>query len=124
LGENIAMISIKEDLAALTALGHKVESNPGACVLNGDMHVLIDGKLMSAIAIHQMAHPPDRDTYGFEAQGKQYEVRIYFLYGENAYEIYQDGHKMGERQRLGGDPLDFMQRTAESMGCTGSFRKI
>jgi hypothetical protein len=118
------MISIKEDLEVLTALGHQVELNPGACVLNGEMHVLIDGKLTSASAIHQMAHPPDKDTYGFEAQGKQYEVHIYFLYGENAYEIYQDGQKMGERQRLDENPLDFVQRTAESMGCAGSFRKI
>ena len=96
------MISINEELEVLKARGHKVEANPGACVVDGEVHVLIDGELRSASEIHEMVTPLDEDVYGFEAHGKHYEVHIYYLYGGAAYQIFQDGKKLGGPQRLAG----------------------
>lgn len=123
LSENVVMSSINEDLAILAARGHKVEANPGACVVDGAIHVLIDGELRSASEIHQMVTPTDQDVYGFEACGKQYEVHIYYLYGGMAYEIYEDGKTLGEPRPLDENPLDFAQRTAKNMGGT-SLRRL
>jgi hypothetical protein len=115
LRENVVMTSINEELQILRARGHKVEANPGACVVNAAIHVPIDDELRSASAIHEMVTPVDKDVFGFEARGKQYELHIYYLYGGAAYEMYQDGMKLGEAQRLNENELDFAQRTAESM---------
>jgi len=94
--------SLNRALEVLKKQGHTVTVNPGACVIDGVMHVPIDGHLRSANAIYEMVTPPDTDIYGFEARGHQYEVHIHFLYGGMAYEIYQDREKLGEPQPLAG----------------------
>ncbi len=116
LRDNVVVSSINEALRILVARGRKVETNPGACVVDGVMHVRIDGTLRSADEIYEMVTPSDKDVYGFEAQGRLYEVHIYFLRGEVAYEIYEDGERLGERQYLDENPLDFVQGVAERMG--------
>jgi hypothetical protein len=120
----VAMSSLNDALEILRRQGRRVQTNPGACVLGREMHVPIDGRLRSVSEIYEMVTPPDEDLYGFEAHGKQFEVYIYFLHGEIAYEIHQDGEKLGERQHLDENPLDFVQRTAEKMGGAGSLRRL
>jgi hypothetical protein len=61
------MRSINEALEILRKQGHKVETNPGACVVDGVIHVPIDGELRSASKIFQMVTPEDENVYGFEA---------------------------------------------------------
>ena len=112
----MVMDSINEELEILTARGHKVETNPGACVVNGAIHVPIDGELSSVSEIHRMVTPLDKDVFGFEAAGKQYEVHIYYLYGGAAYEVYEDGRKLGKPQLLNENALAFTQRIAEDIG--------
>jgi hypothetical protein len=68
-------------------------------------------------------HAPDNDVFVFEAGGKLYELHIYYLLGEVAYEIYEDGRRLGEPQPLTENALVFAQRTAESMGGS-SLRKL
>ena len=112
------MDSINEALAILRAQGHLVETNPGACVVGGAMHVPIDGHLRSERELHEMVTPADKDVYGFESHGKQYEIHIYFYFlcSEITYEMYQDGTRLGERRPLPLDdnPLEFVLRTTES----------
>lgn len=100
-------------------------ANPGACVIDGVMHVLIDGHLRSENAIYEMVSPPDTDIYGFEARGHQYEVHIHFLYGEVVHQIHQDGKPLGKRQRVpeDGSPLEFVQGLALNMEGT-SLRRL
>lgn len=111
------MRDLNRALEALKKLGHTVTTNPGACVIDGVMHVPIGGKLRSADAIHEMVTPVDEDIYAFEARGHQYDVHIEFLYGEVVYQLHQDGKPLGERQRIPEDasPLDFVQRLAVKM---------
>jgi hypothetical protein len=116
--------SLNQALEVLKRHGHTVTVNPGACVIDGVIHVPIDGRLRSASAIYQMVAPPDTDVYGFEARGHKYEVHIHFLYGGMAYEMYQDGETLGDSQRLDEAPLDFVQRTAENMGGASSLRRL
>ena len=68
-------------------------------------------------------HAPDNDVFAFEADGKQYELHIYYLSGEVAYERYEDGKRLGEPQPLTENALDFARRTAKSMGGSG-LRKL
>jgi hypothetical protein len=100
------MRPINNELELLGARGHKVQANPGACVVGGAIHILIDGELRSASEIHETAAPIGKDVYGFDARGKQYEVYINYLYGGMAYEIHQGGKKLGaprppRRKRFG-----------------------
>jgi hypothetical protein len=71
-----------------------------------------------------MVAPVDEDVYGFEADGKRYEVHLYYLNGEIAYEIYRDGEKLKERQFLDENPLDFVQRVAGDTGGSSSLRRL
>ena len=58
-----------------------------------------------------VAAAPDA-TYGFETQGKRWEVRTYFQAGRMAYEVHQDGKKLGERQwaPAGEAPKELVER--------------
>jgi hypothetical protein len=117
--------SLNRALEVLEARGQTVTANPGACVIAGVMHVLIDGHLRSENAIYEMVTPPDTDVYGFEARGHQYEVHIHYLYGDVVYQIYQDGKPSGDRQRAPehGSPLDLVQRLTLNMEGT-SLRRL
>jgi hypothetical protein len=117
--------SLNRALEVLKKLGHTVTTNPGACVIDGVMHVPIDGKLRSAAALYEMVTPVDEDVYGFEARGHQCEVHIEFLYGEVVYQLHQDGKPLGERQSIPEDasPLDLVLRIAKDMQGT-SLRRL
>jgi len=67
--------------------------------------------------------PVDKDVFGFEARERRFEVHIYYFYGGAAYEIYQDGERLGKPQRLNENVLKFVQRIAEKMG-GGSLRRF
>jgi len=58
-----------------------------------------------------VAAAPDA-TYGFEAQGKHWEMRIFFQSDGMAYEIHQGGKKLGERQwaPAGEAPKELVER--------------
>ena len=123
LRENIGMSSLNTALDILVAQGHTVETNPGVCVVDGEMHVPIDGRLRSASEICEMVTPVDKDVFGFEAHKKQFEVHVYYLYGGAAYEIHEDGKRLGNPQRLNENVLEFVQRIATDMG-GGSLRRL
>ena len=101
-----------------------METTPGACVIDGEMHIPIDGQLLSASEIREMVTPVDKDVFGFEAHEKQFEVHVYYLYGGAAYEIYQDGKRLGKPQRLNENVLEFVQRIATDMDGASSLRRL
>ena len=112
------MSPINEALTILRKRGHSVQTNPGACVVGGSLHVPIDGRLRSGGEIFAMVTPEDRYVRGFEAGGKSYQVCIYFPSGGNDFEIYEDGKRLGQRQPVPDDEdwLSWPERIAEDMG--------
>jgi hypothetical protein len=109
------MSFINEALEILRARGHDVQTNPGACVVDGEMLVPIDGKLRNTRAIHEMVTPPDEDVFGFEACEKQFELHIRYFYGGAIYKMYQDGKEWGIPQRASESPSDLARRIVDSM---------
>jgi hypothetical protein len=121
------MSSINEALEILKARGHKVETNPGAFVINGAIHVLIDGDPRSPSEIFEMVTPEDENVYGFEAHGRQYEVHIYFPsvpYCQNSYEVHEDGKTVGGRVPNNENELECAQRIAKEYGGLASLQRL
>ena len=50
------MSSLNPGLDILMAGGHTVETNPGACVVDSEMHIPIDGQLRGASEICERGH--------------------------------------------------------------------
>jgi hypothetical protein len=61
----------------------------------------------------------DEDVWGFEANGKQYEVHVCYPsvpYSENFYQIYEDGKKLGGRMPNTQNTLECAERIANEYG--------
>jgi hypothetical protein len=125
LSHNGVVSPINEALTILRKRGHSVQTNPGACVVGGSIHVPIDGRLRSGGEILAMVTPEDRDVWRFEADGKSYQVHIYFPCGGNDFEIYEDGKRLGQRQPVPDDEdgQSWAEQIAEDMGGRSSLRR-
>ncbi len=122
---NENMHSLNDRLDILTARGLKVSANPSACVIDCQVYVRVDGKLRSAIEIQSMAERrPDRNIYEFTKNGKQFQVVVYFEdSGEQTYEVYGDGKRLGDRKVSEEYYLDLAKRICEEMAGT-SLRRL
>lgn len=102
-----------------------MNANPGVCVIGAQMHVPIDGHRRSATEILQNdGGAGGWETYVFRAHGKEYGVVVYFEYGGQSYEVYEDGERLGERQPNAEHYLELAQRICGKMGGTSLRRRL
>lgn len=92
---------------------------------------LTDGQRKCQVVLRasELALAPleDKNVYGFEANGKQYELHIYFPalpYIENYYELYEDGKLVGARVANTEDAHQCALRMAAEYGALDSLRNL
>jgi hypothetical protein len=96
--------------------GHTVAANGAWIGPDGRPHLTVDGHSLSDSELYAMVEPVDKDVFGFEAHGHQYEIHVCYLSGEVVYQIFEDGRNSGKPQPLNEDVITFVQRTAENTG--------
>jgi hypothetical protein len=111
------MVTLDEALTALTNQGFKInESGRGAVVKDGMLHIPINGQLRSAAEIVAAVTPVSKDVWAFEVGEESHQIHVYFVYGGIEFEKYEGGKRVGERQPLNQQPIDFVERISEEMG--------
>lgn len=116
-------MALNEALEILRGEGYSVKTNPGVYIVDGMVHVTIDGELRSSQEILAMVTPEDQDIWSFEARGNSYKVHVYFVYGGVDCEIYAGGKLLGSRQPIHEHPQDFVTRLAKEMGGDATLRR-
>jgi hypothetical protein len=102
---------LDEALNRLRAQGHTVQTNPGVYAGNDGIHITIDGQLRSVPEIYEMLSTPD-DVFGFKVGGKVCEVHIYYVPGDIAYDVHQDGKAAGRPAAVAGQRRRSVIRSA------------
>ena len=103
--------------------GHCVQTNPGADLRGGELHVTIDGVPRSVHEILAATEQPE-ETWAFEAHGKRQNLLYYFPQGGQTFELYEEGKMLGERQPVPRDEgyFEHAQRTCLEMSGTSLWR--
>jgi hypothetical protein len=97
--------------------GHTIAANGAHIGPDGQLHLTVDGHSLPVSELYAMVEPVEKDIFGFEARGHQYEIHVCYLNdGETVYQIFEDGGKFGEPQLLNKHVMSFVQQTVEDMG--------
>jgi hypothetical protein len=96
--------------------GHTIAANRACIGPDGRLYLTVDGHSRPVSELYAMVEPVDRDVFGFEAHGHQYEIHVCYLSGEVVSQIFEDGGKFGEAQPVNEDVISFVRHTAEKMG--------
>jgi hypothetical protein len=111
------MVTLDEALTVLTHQGFKInEGGHGAVVIDGMLHIPVNGQLRSSAEIIAAATLASKDVWAFTVGEKNHEIHVYFVYGGVEFEMYEDGKRAASRQALNQHPFDFVQRVSEEMG--------